>query len=172
MCISWYDAVEYCNWLSKKERLTPAYNISGKDVTWNRSANGYRLPTEGEWEYAARGGNKGMGYIFAGSNDVDEVGWYYDNSGGKTHPVGWKKPNELGIYDMSGNVGEWVWDWYGSYSYTSQTDPTGPYSGSDRVGRGGSWNNNADNLRSANRNNNDPSNSNNNLGFRLVRPVE
>ena len=167
--VSWYDAVEFCNRLSRKEGLTPEYTISGKDVTWNRSADGYRLPTEVEWEYAARGGNKSRGYRFSGSDDPKEVAWYSANSGEKTHPVGQKKPNELGIYDMSGNVWEWVWDWYGSYSSTSQTDPRGPYSGSYRVLRGGSWNLYAGSFRSADRFSGGPSVSFYVLGFRLVR---
>ncbi len=171
VCVSWYDAVEYCNWLSRKEGLTPAYNIRGKDVTWNRSANGYRLPTEAEWEYAARGGNKGRGYIFAGSNYVDEVVWYWDNSGEKTHPVGRKKANELDIYDNSGNVGEWVWDRYDSdyYSSSPASDPAGPYSGADRVMRGGGWYNDARCCRSADRGGYNSADRIADLGFRVVR---
>ncbi len=169
--VSWYDAVEFCNRLSRKEGLTPEYTISGKDVTWNRSADGYRLPTEVEWEYAARGGNKSRGYRFSGSDDPKEVAWYSANSGEKTHPVGQKKPNELGIYDMSGNVWEWVWDWYDSDHYSSSpaSDPTGPYTGSLRVLRGGSWRSDARDLRSANRSSGGPSVSLINLGFRIVR---
>ena len=111
----------------------------------------YRLPTEAEWEYAARGGNASKGYLYAGSDNVDEVAWYSSNSGWRTHPVGGKAPNELGLYDMSGNVWEWCWDWYGNYSSGSQTDPRGPSSGSFRVSRGGSRFNDARSLRSASR---------------------
>ena len=99
----------------------------------------FRLPTEAQWEYAARGGNKSKGYTYIGSDAIDVVAWYSDNSGGMTHPVKTKVPNELGIYDMSGNVFEWCSDWYDYYSSAAQTDPTGPAGGSFRVYRGGSW---------------------------------
>ena len=131
--VSWNEVIDYCNKRSVKEGLTPAYTVNGSSVTWNKNASGYRLPTEAEWEWAARGGGKSSGYEYAGSSNAGDAGWYGDNSGSKTHPVGTKKANELGIYDMSGNVWEWCWDWYGSYSSGSQTDPTGAYSGSNRV---------------------------------------
>jgi formylglycine-generating enzyme required for sulfatase activity len=146
--VNWYDAVKYCNWLSEKEGLTPCYNVKGKLTECDFSADGYRLPTEAEWEYAARGGHKSQGYEYAGSNSVDDVGWYEGNSGGQTHPVGQKQPNELGLYDMSGNMWEWCWDWYGQDYYASSpaSDPTGPSSGTgvyiadaDRARRGGSY---------------------------------
>jgi len=115
-------------------------------VTWHDAMAyaqkvGKRLPTEAEWEYAARGGNQSRGYKYAGSDNLDAVGWYDGNSGGKTHPVGQKQPNELGLYDMSGNVWEWCADWYGEnyYAKSPQDNPTGPASGSHRVLRGGSW---------------------------------
>ena len=121
--VSWFDVVEFCNKLSEREGLEPAYTINGDDVTCNWNAKGYRLPTEAEWEYSARSGQR---FKYSGSNNVDEVAWYDDNSGSETHPVGLKKPNGFGLYDMSGNVYEWCWDRFGGYSSGSQTDPTGP----------------------------------------------
>ncbi len=146
----------------------------------------FRLPTEAEWEYAARGGKKSKGYKYAGSNNIDDVAWYYENSGNKrlnddtwnvdkvdnnhcrTHPVKTKRPNELGIYDMSGNVWEWCSDNYGAYSSSSQTNPTGPSSGSCRVYRGGSWLNDARGCRASDRYGDDLSYLLSNLGFRLA----
>jgi formylglycine-generating enzyme required for sulfatase activity len=190
--VSWYDAVEYCNKRSEKEGLTPAYTIdrSGKDpnntnddddikwlVRWNRNANGYRLPTEVEWEYAARGGNGSLGnYTYSGSNDAGSVAWYSGNNGSRgsanygTKPVGTKAANGLGLYDMSGNVYEWCWDWYGSYASGAQTDPRGAASGSVRVLRGGSWVYDASLARSVGRNYSNPINRPYDVGFRLVRP--
>jgi len=166
--VSWYDAIEYCNRRSQKEGLTPAYTINGNNVTWNRGANGYRLPTEAEWEYACRAGTTSA--YNTGANISDNTGWYYDNSGSKTHPVGQKPANVWGLYDMHGNVWEWCWDWYGNYSSGSQTDPVGASSGTSRVVRGGSWAGDAENVRSANRFSNSPGYRYFNLGFRLVRP--
>jgi formylglycine-generating enzyme required for sulfatase activity len=173
--VSWYDTVEYCNRLSRKEGLSPAYRGSGDNITWDFNASGYRLPTEAEWEYAARGGNKGyISYEYAGGNSVDAVAWYWDNSGGKTHPVGTKQANGLGLYDMSGNVREWCWDWIGSYSGGNQSNPVGPagptFWGPYRVHRGGGLNFYAANVRSAGRDFNTPSVRYFNLGFRVVRP--
>ena len=151
----------------------PAYYISWNDcqefvAELNRlTGRTFRLPTEAEWEYAARGGNKSRHYKYSGSSNIDDVAWYWNNSG-KTHAVGTKSPNELGIYDMSGNVYEWCSDWYGSYSAGAQTNPQGPSSGTYRVLRGGSWNYNASYCRVSNRNYNDPDFSFNGLGLRLV----
>ena len=128
----------------------------------------FRLPTEAQWEYAARGGNKSKGSIYSGSNEIDEVAWYWDNSSFTTHPVKTKAPNELGIYDMSGNVWEWCSDWYGDYSSAAQTDPTGPATGYYRVGRGGSWDNDATYCRVAFRGNSTPTNRFSHLGLRLA----
>ncbi len=169
--VSWFDAVQFCNKLSEREGLEPCYTINGREVTCDFSKNGYRLPTEAEWEYAARGGRKSRHYQYAGSNDVDAVAWYWNNAGKKTHPMGQKRPNELGIYDMSGNVWEWCWDWYSSsyYSSSPQKNPRGPYSGSFRVLRGGSLLDFARDVRVAKRGGNTPSYSYSDLGFRLVR---
>ncbi len=175
--VTWWDAIDYCNWLSEKEKLPKAYDYKGnlldKDgrVTIDPSkVVGYRLPTEAEWEYAARGGNKSQGYKYAGSDTVDEVAWYTSNSGNKTQEVGKKAPNELGIYDMSGNVWEWCSDWYGDYSSSAQTNPYNN-SGSRRVNRGGSWYSDATYVRVALRDFFSPTNARNRLGFRIARTV-
>ena len=134
-----------------------------------RTGMKFRLPTEAEWEYAARGGNRSKGYKYAGSDNLDEVGWYDENSGFHTHPVGEKKANELGLYDMSGNVFEWCQDWYGDYSSEAQTNPVGPQSGGLRVLRGGSRWCNARNCRVSYRGNRGPGNWNGDCyGLRLV----
>ena len=149
----------------------PVDNVSWEDVQEfitklnQKTGKKYRLPTEAEWEYAARGG---YNYKYSGSDTLTDVAWYYDNSGQKTHPVGQKRPNKLGIYDMSGNVYEWCQDWYGSYSSASQTNPTGPNSGSYRVLRGGSWNSSTENCRVSKRNSNPQSGRYYGGGFRLV----
>ncbi len=169
--VSWYDAVEFCNKKSEMEGLEKCYSGSGKNIKCDFSKNGYRLPTEAEWEYAARGGIESCNsnYRFAGSNNIDEVAWYDDNSG--THPVGKKKPNELGIYDMSGNVLEWCHDWYDSdyYEDSPEDNPTVPNSGSFRVLRGGFWGFGADNCRVADRGGSGPGGSGRGIGFRLLR---
>ena len=172
--VSWYDSIAYCNWLSAQEGLIACYSGSGRMIRCDFSANGYRLPTEAEWEFAARGGAFSQDYLYAGSNDIALVGWYWKNTGEddigrKIQPVGDKQPNELGIYDMSGNVAEWCWDWYENYSDSIYTDPRGPASGSSRVYRGGSWHQNDNSLRVADRGVAAPSFSYFGLGFRLVR---
>jgi formylglycine-generating enzyme required for sulfatase activity len=144
------EAVEFCRKLS---------SLTGRT---------YRLPTEAEWEYAARGGNQSRGYKYSGSNDVNSVAWYLDNGGETTHAVGTKRANELGLYDMSGNVWEWCSDWYGDYSTLSQTNPQGPGRGDYRVLRGGSWRINASGCRVSVRSYHTPSNPLYNLGFRVV----
>jgi uncharacterized protein YjdB len=152
----------------------PLYNVSWNDIqtfltTLNQmTGKQFRLPTEAEWEYAARGGNQSRGYKYSGSNNVDEVAWYNSNSGNKTHIVGTKSPNELGIYDMSGNVDEWCSDWYGSYSSDAQVNPQGAVSGSYRVFRGSTWQSYARGCRAAFRDYFFPEGIGNTLGFRIV----
>ena len=169
--VSWYDAVEYCNRLSKKEGLTPCYSGNGNNITCNWHANGYRLPTEAEWEYAARSGINKDDYIYSGSNDRDEVAWYRLNSGKITHDVGTKKANSLGIYDMSGNVSEWCWDWYDEayYSKSPRNNPTDTSAGSYRVFRGGSWGYNSGRCAVSCRFSLYPNYRSYYLGFRVVR---
>ena len=142
----------FANRLSDQEGLSRCYSGSGNNMRWNRACTGYRLPTEAEWEYAARGGED---WVYPGSFDAGVAAWYSGNSEEKTHPVGKKKPNAWGLYDMSGNVREWVWDWYGSYSGDAR-DPTGPEQGSNRVVRGGSWLSKARRVRVAYRSNDVP----------------
>ncbi|MDR1972001.1 MAG: formylglycine-generating enzyme family protein [Treponema sp.] len=172
--VHWFEAVEYCNKLSLKEGLNPAYRGSGSAITCDFSACGYRLPTEAEWEYAAKGGNRNAkAFEYAGGNRADSVAWHNGNSGSRTRPVGTKEPNSLGLYDMSGNVFEWCWDRYGPYSSDTQVNPQGP---SDpaldgyRVIRGGSYDLDARYVRTAYRDYGSPSSRNLYQGFRLVRP--
>ena len=151
--------VEEVSWNDCQKFISKLNSITGKT---------FRLPTEAEWEYAARGGKKSRGYQYSGSNNLSDVAWYTDNSGSKTHTVGSKQANELGIYDMSGNVYEWCQDWKGSYSSSSQVNPTGDNSGSYRVLRGGGWYDAAGYCRSSYRDNYTPGIRINNLGLRLV----
>jgi len=172
--VSWFDAVGYANRRSEMEGLTPAYSISGdgasRVVAWNHAANGYRLPTEAEWEYAARGGNGSPGsFEYSGSNSADEVAWHQNNSGGKMHEAGKLKPNGLDLYDMSGNVREWCWDLYGYYPSSAETNPEGAPSGAARVSRGGSYVNGAQEIRCTSRCYTVPSGRR--FGFRLVRSL-
>ena len=152
----------------------PVENVSWYDCqTFIKRLNSYtgrnfRLPTEAEWEFAARGGNNSRHYKYSGSNYIGDVAWYTDNSGCRTHPVGTKQTNELGLYDMSGNVWEWCSDWFGSYSSYSQSNPTGPNSGSFRVHRGGFWRYNARYCRTPERSSKTPDYCVNYIGLRLV----
>ena len=148
----------------------PVEKVSWHDANAYAKKVGKRLPTEAEWEYAARGGSKSKGYTYSGGNNLDAVGWSNDNSGGKTHPVAQKQPNELGLYDMSGNVWEWCSDWYSDSYYRSspKNDPQGPNSGSRRVLRGGSWYNDDSSCRVANRYRYGPDGGSLDYGFRLV----
>jgi len=148
--ISWNDAKAYCDWLSKKTGKT------------------YRLPTEAEWEFAARGGNKSEGTKFSGSNKPGDVSWYADNSEKNIHAVGQKTANELGLFDMSGNVWEWCNDWEGDYSATAQINPKGPSTGVNKILRGGSFLSFYWSIRTTNRNSYNPANSCTANGFRVV----
>ncbi len=158
----------------------PVESVSWKDIQKflqklnKMTGEHYRLPTEAEWEYAARGGNKSRGYEYAGSNQIDAVAWYRDNSNSKTHPVGQKQANELGLYDMTGNVWEWCNDWYADdyYERSPQNNPEGPSSGSYRVLRGGSWDNDARYCRVAYRSRYAPDFRDYSFGFRLVRSAQ
>ncbi len=147
--VSWNEALDFCTELSR---------LTGRQFT---------LPTEAEWEYSARGGHKGMDTKYSGSSSVDKVAWYGDNSGDQTHPVGKLQPNELGVYDMSGNVWEWCKDWYGDYSSAAQTDPQGPSAGSYHVIRGGDWHYSARGCSVAYRSG-DPGYPYDVIGFRVV----
>jgi len=164
--VSWFDAIDYCNKRSVKEGLTPAYAVTGNSVRWNREADGYRLPTEAEWEYACRAGTRTPFYSGA---SVSDAGWHSGNSGARTRPVGEKIPNAWGLYDMHGNVLEWCWDWLGDYTSQAQIDPAGPAAGANRVYRGGCWRFEAHQARSAYRFGNHPNLRTFLAGFRVVR---
>ena len=206
--VSWFDAVAFCNARSALEGLTACYTISGTTVGVDFTKNGYRLPTEAEWEFASLGGTESLGRRYSGSNDLDAVAWWNDNSGSTTnlmgtidpnepgtynkssiysysglyavvrcgdpgsttHPAGTKVANELGIFDMSGNVSEWCNDWYASYGSSAQIDPPGPASGSARVLRGGTFGGFGEfYLRCYGRFDFSPNVRSNGFGFRVVR---
>jgi formylglycine-generating enzyme required for sulfatase activity len=182
--ITWYDAVDFCNKLSVLDELIPVYTITNRTpligypitaaaVSADWSANGYRLPTEAEWEFAARGGNgHGIYYTnYSGSYEINDVAWYYFNSNDSTHPVGLRNANSLGFKDMSGNVWEWCWDLETSLPlYGGHTDYRGAASGTNRVVRGGCWSDFSENCRVDVRASDDPSCWSQYTGFRVVRP--
>ncbi len=187
--VTWFNAIEYCNRRSMQEGFTPCYsyreygtdpdgwpedwdvyrgNHVGVNCNWN--TNGYRLPTEMEWMFAARGGRRTHDYTYSGGNDLDLVGWYEGNNDEfGTKPVGGKSPNELGLYDMSGNVWEMVWDMHGFYPEGAQNNPTGAMISNGRVSRGGSWVYEAEYCTISYRSFSYPTDNTWNLGFRVCR---
>lgn len=172
-------------WLSVMKRNPSNFkggSLPVDQVSWNdvqdflkrlnsKTDQNYRLPTEIEWEFAARGGTNSQAYEFAGSNSLEKVGWYALNSGNRTHPVGEKEPNELGIFDMSGNVWEWCQDWYGRSRKKDKTNPKEPRNGKRRVLRGGCWGSNTEGCQVSNRGGNDPDSRINICGFRIAQSV-
>ena len=166
--ITWYEAVAFCNGLSERHGLVPAYTISGESVSWDPSASGWRLPTEAEWEYMARAGRTDDELVAA---ELTES-WYIDNSDDSTHPVGTLAANPFGLHDMTGNVNEWTWDWYGPYPLEPVTDPRGAASGDSRVVRGAAWSSRTDQLRVSRRMHDAPEYIIDILGMRLVRNAE
>jgi formylglycine-generating enzyme required for sulfatase activity len=175
--VSWFDAVRFCNALSARSGLPPAYVIDGNNVTWDRESKGFRLPTEAEWEFAARGGIHGASgpqdkVFFSGGDaaaNPQDYCWFAVNSKTSSRAVKGKLPNQLGLYDMSGNVWEWCWDWYADYPDGPVSDYTGPATGNHRVYRGGSFFNNQAQLRAAFRIWDPPSAKANSRGFRIVQ---
>ncbi len=189
--VSWVNAIKYCNWLSKRDSLTPFYNLNGdtdlikydrdniERVRYDLKANGYRLPAEAEWEYASFGGHlvtkDNINDRYSGSNDYDQVAICAENSNDHLHPIATKKPNLLGIFDMSGNVWEWCWDKFAYYDDYETNNPFGPEEEeddeADRVLRGGSWDESEEEANIRNRSNDYTNSEAPSIGFRLVRNI-
>lgn len=185
--VNWYQAVEYTNWINRQKMLNSYYFVNNEirdslnlnefdNLKWivlinKEKSNSFRLPTEAEWEYAAKGGKYKNEYIYSGGYDIDNIAWYRGAGGDRTHSVGSKRPNVLGLYDLSGNVWEWCWDWYDDYPEQSQDEYKGPNLGSYRVLRGGAWNSASFYLRCAKRNFVVPNYRQNNYGFRICRAI-
>lgn len=179
--VTWYDAVIFCNMLSEMYGRSPCYKVGSvtalqkiqpgspvwKNITCNFAQNGFRLPTEAEWEFAARSGTLHEPFVYSGSNNIDEVAWYGENSNISTHQVCQKKPNGLGLYDMCGNVEEWCWDFYEEYGFAELQNPTGPETGTLRIKRGGSWLDDDVQCTATFRSRSAPNGKGSNLGFRI-----
>ncbi len=184
-CVNWCEALIFCNALSIMQKLVPCYSIGmatdlttfessspvWKRVVCNFTANGYRLPTEAEWEYAARGGKNHSPYQFAGSDNISKVAWFGENSDVTTHDVGTKLPNALGLYDINGNVAEWCWDYMGELGVQPLTNPHGPQIGSMHVKRGGSWLDDMQQCTVFYRSGSAPTGKSSSLGFRVCRTL-
>lgn len=183
--VTWIDAIIFCNKLSVLKNLTPCYSIEHNTciekidkssplwniIICNFCANGYRLPTEAEWEYAARGGKFNCTTLYSGSDNIDEIAWYGENSDIQTHEVAEKKPNILSLYDMTGNVAEWCWDFAGDLPKQPLTNPHGPSSGNAHVKRGGSWLDDPQQCTNTFRSFSSPAGKSSSLGFRICRSI-
>lgn len=169
--LSWYESVMYTNWLNDQFHISNVYKLDGDSVFVDWKSKGYRLPTEAEWEFAAGGGEALKRFQYSGSDTINKVAWYGENSQYRTHPVSLKAPNELGLFDFSGNVWEWCWDWYDEkyYQISQEHLPTGPNKGRMRVLRGGSWIFSANDCKITNRSRREPSFIYSGLGFRVAR---